>query len=75
MATIQATGPPQYSFSWEDRDFSCHGRLYGFNSLEGQKRHFREDGGAQVRSGTCFRGEDPAVTVRGYCLLNGGSLS
>uniref|UniRef100_A0A5F8A7C3 G-patch domain containing 4 n=1 Tax=Macaca mulatta TaxID=9544 RepID=A0A5F8A7C3_MACMU len=50
-------------FSWEDRDFGSSGRLYGFDSLEGTKRHFRKDGGAQVRFGTCFRGEDPSLTV------------
>lgn len=62
-------------FSWKDRDFGSRGRLYGFDSLEGTKRHFREDGGAQVRSGTCFRGAEPAVTVRGSLPPNGGSRS
>lgn len=62
-------------FSWEDRDFGSSGRLYGFDSLEGTKQHFREDGGAQVRFGTCFRGEDPSLTVRGSLPPNGGSRS
>lgn len=51
------------------------GHLYGLDILEGPERHFREDGGVPVRTGTCFRGENLTVMVRGCCALNGGSQS
>ncbi|KAK1329190.1 hypothetical protein QTO34_011370 [Cnephaeus nilssonii] len=42
IATTPANGPTPRLFLPEDRDFGSRFRLYGFDSLEGPERYFRE---------------------------------